>query len=112
MRPESRKLLVDMRDAAKKIAAFSRNTSQEDYLADDELRWAVERGFEIIGEAMAQLWKIDRPLATKISDHRKIISFRNLLIHGYSQINNKRTWAIVQHSLPTLQRELRELLGE
>jgi uncharacterized protein with HEPN domain len=112
MPPESRKLLVDMRDAARKIAAFTKSKSRIDYLGDDQLRWSVERGFEIVGEALTQLMKLDAPLAERITDHRKIISFRNVLIHGYSQINHTRTWAIVEHSRPTLGRELDQLLAE
>jgi uncharacterized protein with HEPN domain len=112
MRPESRKLLVDMHDAADEIAAFTQNKSLEDYLANKQLRRAVERGFEIVGEALTQLSKFDPSLANRISEHRKIISFRNVLIHGYSQISHFRTWAIVEQSLPVLRRELAQLLGE
>jgi|ERR1700722_18360558 len=112
MPPESRKLLWDMRDAAEQIVAFTQNKSVADYLADRQLRWAVERGFEIIGEALSQLSKIDAALAAKISDRRKIVSFRNVLIHGYSQISNAKTWAIVEHGLPTLRKELDVLLAE
>ena len=48
MRPESRKLLEDMRDAAGEIAAITKNQSLESYLASRQFRWSVERGFEII----------------------------------------------------------------
>jgi uncharacterized protein with HEPN domain len=111
MRPESRKLLLDMRDAADKIAAFTKPRSLNEYLADPQLRWSVEHGFEIIGEALTQLSKLDKPLADNITDRRKIISFRNVLINGYSQIDDKRTWAIVEHNLPKLREELDQLLA-
>lgn len=61
---------------------------------------------------MSQLYKVDANLAGQISEHRKIISFRNLLIHGYSAIDHEKTWDIVQSNLPTLRRELDRLLGE
>ena len=48
---------------------------------------AVERKFEIIGEALSQLSKRDPVLAHRVPDFRDIISFRNLLIHGYSVVN-------------------------
>jgi uncharacterized protein with HEPN domain len=110
MQPESRKLLLDMRYAADEIAGFTRNKLLEDYLHDKQLRWAVERGFEIVGEALAQLSKLDPALAAGFSEQRKIISFRNVLIHGYSQISHARTWAIIQQDLPTLRRELDQIL--
>jgi uncharacterized protein with HEPN domain len=61
---------------------------------------------------MSQLRKLDAPLAERISDFRKIISFRNVLIHGYGGINSETTWDIVQQGLPILIRELEALLKE
>jgi uncharacterized protein with HEPN domain len=110
MPPESRKLLVDMRDASHEITAITAAESIESYRASKALRWSVERGFEIIGEALSQLRKIDAPLAESITDFRKIISFRNVLIHGYSTVNDDLTWNIVQEDLPVLIRELDKLL--
>jgi uncharacterized protein with HEPN domain len=81
-----------MRDAANDIASFTAGKSAHDFLASKQLRWCVERGFEIIGEAMSQLNKSDPATAELVSEHRKIISFRNVLIHGYSQVNNQTTW--------------------
>ncbi|HEY8667987.1 MAG TPA: HepT-like ribonuclease domain-containing protein, partial [Tepidisphaeraceae bacterium] len=52
-----------MLDAADEIAAITGGQALESYLSSRQLRWAVERGFEIIGEALSQLKKIDVPLA-------------------------------------------------
>ena len=111
MPPESRKLLEDMRRAAGQIADFTAGLSLDDYQSDQQLRWSVERGFEIIGEALSQHGKIAAALAGRISEYRKIISFRNILIHGYSRINHATTWDIVQEDLPKLRRELDDLLA-
>ena len=72
---------------------------------------AVERSFEIVGEALSQLRKIDDLLATSISDYRKIIGFWNVLIHGYGQVDDELTWAIVETDLPVLLRELESFLN-
>jgi uncharacterized protein with HEPN domain len=45
---------------------------------------AVERPFEIIGEALNQLSKIAPDITAKIPDCGQIIAFRNILIHGYA----------------------------
>src|SRR4051812_34584171 len=111
MRPECRKLLVDTRTAAEKIAAITGPRSLADYISDQQLQWAVERGFEIVGEALSQLAKIDPDQAAQITDYRKIISFRNVLIHGYSHISHEKTWDIVQNNLPVLRKELEALLA-
>jgi uncharacterized protein with HEPN domain len=110
MPPKSRKLLEDLRSAASDIAAYTRSRTLAEYLADKQFRWSIERGFEIIGEALSQLKKCDPALAAKIGEHRKIVSYRNVLIHGYSVVNDEKTWDIVQNDLPILRRDLDNLL--
>jgi uncharacterized protein with HEPN domain len=68
---------------------------------------AVERGFEIIGEALTQLRKIDAPLAESITDWKAIIGFRNALIHAYGGVNHEKTWDIVKRELPILLKEVK-----
>jgi uncharacterized protein with HEPN domain len=58
MQPQSRKLLEDMRDAAREITAITGGKSLQHYQSSRQLRWSVERGFEIVGEALSQLSKI------------------------------------------------------
>jgi uncharacterized protein with HEPN domain len=112
MRPESKKLLEDMRQAAEAIGDFTRGKTIEEYQASQQLRWSVERGFEIIGEALSQLSKTDPATADRISDRRAIVGFRNVLIHAYSIVDHGKTWDIVQRELPVLRRELELLLSE
>jgi len=52
MPPEISKLLLDMLAAARRIEAFTAGRTFDDYGRDEMLRSAVERQFEIIGEAM------------------------------------------------------------
>ena len=47
---------------------------------------AVERKFEIIGEALNQLAKLDGAMAARIPDLPQVVAFRNQLIHGYANI--------------------------
>lgn len=110
MLPESAKLLNDMRDAATKVIRFAQGKTYDQYAADEQFRWAVERGFEIVGEALSQLRKFDEPIVMRISDWKAIIGFRNVLIHGYSAVDSRKTWDIVQTELPVLLQELDEIL--
>lgn len=100
------------RDAAELIAEFTAGKSFADFDQDALLRSAVERQFEIIGEALGQFAKLDPATAAKIANLRDIIAFRNLLIHGYAGIDNERVWRIVEEDLPRLRTDLSELLGK
>ena len=61
---------------------------------------------------MTQLSKLDAALAARISGRRDIIAFRNILIHGYANVNNRLVWGTVETDLPILRREVDELLAE
>jgi uncharacterized protein with HEPN domain len=110
MQLESRKLLFDVRQSVERLAQFTAGKTLADYLGDVLLRSAVERQFEIIGEALAQLTKRDSELAERISQRRRIIDFRNVIIHGYSEVDDKLVWDVLQSNLPTLRREIEGLL--
>jgi uncharacterized protein with HEPN domain len=93
------------------VATFTAGKSVDDYRGDKQLRRAVERSFEILGEALTQLRQHDEALATGITEFRKIIGFRNILIHNYGAIDDRKTWDIVQGDLPVLRRELDALVA-
>jgi len=112
MRPEILKLVYDAEQACALILDFSEGKSSDDYNQDPLLRSAIERQFEIIGEALNKALKIDPSLEKSISDVKKIIAFRNIIIHGYAAIDNARVWEIVKINLPVLNRELKEILEQ
>ena len=82
-----------------------------DFDADLILRSAVERQFEIVGEAFARLSREDPTIAAQIPDLRAIIAFRNILIHGYATIDRARVWRVVEDDLPGLRQTLASLLA-
>jgi uncharacterized protein with HEPN domain len=75
------------------------------------LRAAVERQFEIIGEALNQLSKVDPELASAIPDLPRIVAFRNILIHGYATVDDALVWQVLRERLPELQRVMQALLA-
>lgn len=109
---DPRSYLWDMRDAADAISAFIENVDFEAYESSPLIHSAVERKFEIIGEALNLLLKQDAALAGRIPEFRRIIAFRNLLIHGYATVEHARVWAIAREYLPELQRVSAQLLAE
>src|SRR5438876_452724 len=100
MPPEIAKLLYDMNHASERIERFTAGKTFDNYQNDEFLRSAVERQFEIIGEAMTRLIKRDPQLAQRITDWRKISGFRNALIHGYDSIDDTTSWRIITIKLP------------
>ncbi len=112
MQLESKKLLEDVRQAAELILGFTADKTFEDYAADALLRSGVERQFEIIGEALGRLAKADVATASQITEYQRIVSFRNLLIHGYHAVEDPVVWDIVQGNLPRLQQEVSDLLSK
>jgi uncharacterized protein with HEPN domain len=75
------------------------------------VRQAVERNFEIIGEAVKRLAQIDPSCAESIGQYPQIIAFRNILIHGYDLVDHALVWSTVQTQLPTLLRDVQTLLA-
>ena len=69
----------------------------------------MERQFEILGDSLAQLARLDAALATKVPDLREIVAFRNVLIHGYALIDRARVWRTVEDDLPPLRAALDDL---
>ena len=112
MRLEARKHLYDIQRAAGMLAEFTTGKAFAEYENDAMLRSAVERQFEIIGEAMAKLAAVDASAAGRITHYQRIIAFRNVLIHGYADVDNRLVWDVLQTNLPTLIREIAVLLQE
>ena len=112
MRLEARKYLYDIQKAASLLNEFVAAKTFDDYQRDAMLRAAVEREFEIIGEAMAQLARVDEAVAARISQYKRIIAFRNVLIHEYADIDDRLVWGVVETNLPTLIPEIDALLED
>jgi uncharacterized protein with HEPN domain len=111
MRLEVLKYLFDIERAALLLQSFIAGKSREQYGADPLLQSAVERQFEIIGEAVAQLAKIDASVAERIPDFRRLIAFRNILIHGYADVDHDIVWNLSQTRLPELLRVIQPMLA-
>ena len=110
MKLETKKFLYDIHRAALLVREFTLDKKVEGYSRDTMVRAAVEREFEIIGEAMKQLAQIDSPVASKFSDYQRIISYRNVLIHNYADVDSRLVWDVVKTKLPTLINEMEALL--
>ncbi|MDD3665955.1 MAG: DUF86 domain-containing protein [Bacteroidales bacterium] len=106
---EIKKYLFDIQESIDSIQKYLGDRRDfKVYMADKMLRRAVEREFEIIGEAMSRIEKLDSTI--EISSKRQIISMRNRVIHGYDKIDNEIIWGTIVRHLPTLKLEIDKLL--
>lgn len=106
---EIKKFLFDIHESIASIEQYLGDKRDFNvYMADKMLRRAVEREFEIIGEAMNRIEKLDSTIS--ISSKRQIISMRNRVIHGYDKIDNEIIWGTIVRHLPTLKIEIDLLL--
>jgi uncharacterized protein with HEPN domain len=77
------------------------------------LRSAVERQFEIVGEALNRLTRDDPNVAARIPDDvSRIVGFRNVLAHGYDIVDDDAVWSAITVDLPTLAERASSLLAE
>ena len=102
--------LWDILEAAESIFSMVQDKSIEDYLGERPLRSAVEREFEIMGEALNQVIKANPEIKEDITDFAKIIGFRNRLAHAYFAIDAEVIWGTIEVFLPRLVKEVKGLL--
>lgn len=112
MQRDPRAFLWDVQEAARAIQAFTADLDLKAYLGNEMVQAAVERKFEVIGEALNQLAKLSPATAERIPDVPQIVAFRNQLIHGYATVNPGTVWNIVQNALPGLLTAVKALLDE
>lgn len=112
MQRDPRAFLWDVREAALAIQSFTAGLDVAAYVGNAMAQAAVERKFEIIGEALNQLSKLDAALASRIPDLPQIVAFRNQLIHGYVTVSVSTVWNISQNALPPLLASVQKLLDE
>ncbi|WP_290650862.1 HepT-like ribonuclease domain-containing protein [Aquisalimonas sp.] len=112
MRRDPKKYLYDVSVAADRVQRFLAGKSFPDYDVDELLRAGVERQFEIMGEALNQLSQVAPEIAAKIPEYRRIVAFRNILIHAYADVDNAIVWGIASGKLPKLRRAVAHLLDD
>jgi uncharacterized protein with HEPN domain len=113
MKPlDVRKYLFDIAQACELLERFTAGKTFADYSADPLLRSGVERQFALAGEALNQALRVDPSLAEGVAGARRIIAFRNRLIHGYASVSNEVVWGLLETHLPALRRDVEKLLAE
>ena len=81
--------------------------TEEQFVEDRRTQRAVERSFELIGEALSRLARDFPGIADRIPEHRRVIDFRNVLAHGYDVVDPRLVYGLARTRLPALLAALR-----
>ena len=100
--------LHHIQQAGQKILHRLQGVTRAAFDADDEKQDGIIRQLEIIGEAAGQISEAFRQHHPSI-DWRGMKDFRNVLIHGYADVNLDRVWRIAHAQVPQLVRQLAAL---
>jgi uncharacterized protein with HEPN domain len=102
-----------LRDILRAISAIERYTEagKEVFFADELIQDAVVRRLEIMGEAARNVSPALRE-AEKTVPWKLMIGTRDNLIHGYFKVDLDVAWAIVEHDLAPLKRDIARILGQ
>ena len=107
---ESGKYLFDIVSGCEFLLEFTKGKTVDDYKENRAFRSALERELQIIGEAMMKLDNEYPELAEKITEHRSIIGFRHVLVHGYDSLDPHTVWNVVEIKLKPLLNQAKLLL--
>jgi uncharacterized protein with HEPN domain len=112
MNAATKKRLYDALAGCRAIAQFTAGREFADYARDLQLRSAVERQFEIAGEALGRAADSFPELASRIPDLPRIVGMRNRIIHGYDAVDDELVWDAVQFGVPALIEQITSLLRD
>jgi len=106
-----RDFLNDVVSACRSIISFVEGMTLEAYLADEKTRYAVMRGYEIMGEAVRHLPAELKAANTDIP-WTTMTAVRNRVIHGYFGIDASILFTTVEAELKPLLPRLEALVRQ
>jgi uncharacterized protein with HEPN domain len=100
-----------LHDILEAIAAIERYGDREraDFAQDELMQVWFLRHLQIIGEAARALPENVQALAPRVQ-WAKIIGMRNILVHGYFEIDTDIVWEAATRDVPALKPAIQELL--
>ncbi len=107
---DPRVTLLQLREAARRLQAICAGRSFDDLQADWQATAALERYFEILGEAVKRLPPDLRERHPQIP-WKEIAGTRDHLSHGYDNVDHRVLWNAVQHDVPALLATIEQMLA-
>jgi len=111
MHPDVSRRLTHVVAAIDAIESFIVGVDHHTYATSLLLRSAVERQFEIIGEALNIASRLDHTLEDAIPELQDAIGLRHRIIHGYEVVDDHIIWVAATRDLPALRAQIVAVLG-
>ena len=106
-----RLFLGDILDAVGKVEKYIKGMSFEDFVQNDMAVDAVVQNLEIIGEASGHIPEDIRSKYPEIP-WKRVVGFRNIVIHGYFDVDLEIVWTIATNRLQEVKHGIRRMLEE
>lgn len=102
--------LEDIQNSLLKIFKYTNDIDFNLFVSDDMIKDAVERNFEIIGEAVKNLPEDFRNQYPNIP-FRQIAGMRDKLIHDYFGVDYEIIWKTIKDKLPQFAKDIENLIN-
>jgi uncharacterized protein with HEPN domain len=103
------KYLVDIQLVIDELKTFFPDEKKfEDFNNKIVIKRAVERIYEIIGEAIRNYKNLNPPF--EITNAKEIIGLRNIIAHAYDSVDYPKLWGILINKIPQLKLEVDQLV--
>lgn len=99
----------DMVQSIQRIQSFTNDLAFDEYLNDIRTISAVERQFEILGEAARRISNEFRQAHPAV-DWQRIVGLRNIVVHRYDEVRQDILWTIIHSELASLLVQLEAML--
>jgi len=105
MKRSSPQRIQDIKESVAKIIASVENITEDEFYGNDVLYSAILRWLEIIGEASKYVDEHIKKQSPEIP-WKRMAAMRDVTIHDYAELLQKRIWETIQHDIPLLKKEL------
>lgn len=111
MSRSQKQYLFDILAAIEDAQEFVEGMSFEELEEDRRTQYALQRAFEIIGEATKQIEDSVREQYPNVP-WRKMAGMRDMIVHEYFAVNLEVVWETVYEDLPRVYPKLQEICEE
>ena len=102
--------LQDIQNSVSKIFKYTNDINYNDFISNDMIKDAVERNFEIIGEAVKNLSEDFRNKYPNIP-FKQVAEMRDKLIHDYFGVDYEIVWKTIKDKLPQFNDDIKTLIN-